>query len=228
MEGDEQAPKVEGDEQAPKVEGDEQAPKVEGDEQAPKAPLDLDAIAATLKASDKVVDPHGKLDAIIELAAKGKGGAIGELKAIERWVGEGKTVELIPETSTRSPDFRVDGKLTEVKTSERTPSDKAFGESEAASTFIRDRIKDVNHQIKKSEFVGEKGEAVIQLEDGATRVMTDDGPVDLPLDVIEGGVLSQFRPDRSTHLDTVSVYKDGELSGQWQRMDDGSIERSHP
>jgi len=73
------------------------------------------------------------LDGVVREAKAGEAGKLGELEALRRWVGDGRTVEVLPEQQNaidpasgkpmKNPDYRVDGSIIEIK-SRRTPFPK--------------------------------------------------------------------------------------------------------
>lgn len=152
-----------------------------------------------------------QLDKVLADARRGESGAIGELSAVERWLDEGKTVEVLTEVQQqglRNPDYRVSGRLTEVKTRVKPLS----------QTYVKDEIKAANNQVKNSKH-GEVGEVQIQLDGDAA---TDD------FASIEAQVRAQFHVGCSRSLDRVTILQDGIRVGEWVRGPDGAVTRAFP
>ncbi|WP_434419150.1 hypothetical protein [Nannocystis pusilla] len=150
-------------------------------------------------------------------AARGQAGAEGELQAMERWVRQGTKaddIESLPEIQNgpKNPDFRVKGVLTEVKTRV-----DPLGES----SFIKDKIKEANNQIKKSgldkdspmigvDSKGPQGQVEIQLNGDSAATLSS-------YKAIEKQVTQSFRPDQSRSLHRVVVHDADGLVGEWVR-----------
>lgn len=171
---------------------------------------------------------RGDLSKLERDAATGRQpGAVGEVEAMERWMRQGikgEEIELLPEVqnSGRSnPDFRVKGELVEVKTR---------GDA-LTPRYIEDQIGVANRQIRNSGLdverlmvgVGQRGpqgSLEIQLQGAAARTGT--------LDVVEAQVFSAFTPNRVRSLRRVSIYRDGQLLGEWVRTVDNRVVRVFP
>jgi Domain of unknown function (DUF4157) len=166
-----------------------------------------------LKDSEFIEGDRARLDKLQAEAEAGDPGAIGELNALERWVAEGKRVEILEEVQNagrKNPDYRVDGEITEVKTRNDALSKR----------YIKDRIREANEQVRESGLEGnEAGSLEIQLEGDAAEA---------PLATIEQQVRGQFTPDRALNLRRIAVYQNGALAGEWIRLPDGSIRRIFP
>ena len=163
--------------------------------------------------SPNVVGDRDRLDHIIRAARKGETGEQGELQAVDRWIREGRTVEVLSDSTISgrtNPDFRVDGRLVEAKT-RVLPLDKA--------DYILTRIKDANQQIKRSG-LGERGSAVIQLN--------GDAAVGVKLDAMDDMVKGAFHSGRGRSLEEVSIYLNGDLFATWSRTAEGDVVRTFP
>jgi hypothetical protein len=154
-------------------------------------------------------------------------GAIGELEAIERWLSQGtkgEEIEMLERSTVKgqkTPDFRVNGELTEIKT-----RDAALSED-----YIHDRLRDANAQMKESgldagrrmtgvDRSGPQGQLEIQLKGEAARTGT--------LEVIEVQVRKAFTADKYTSLRRVAFYGEGKLIGEWVRTASNTIVRTFP
>jgi len=188
-------------------------------QQRPRAlqPADVDAAMAEIRASGRVTGDIALLEQKANEARRGDQGALGEIEAVLRWIREGSDVEVLPErqnAEVRNPDYRVNGRIREVKT-----------ETEAQGTrTIRRKIEDANNQIRRSGLTDASGNP----ETGGVEIQLNGEMAETPLDVIESEVRRQFTSDRSRSLDTVRVYRDGELAGEWVREPDGRIRRRFP
>lgn len=166
----------------------------------------------------------GDLDTIKRNAELGQPGAIGEVEAMERWVAEGRSVESLPEVQQgpKNPDFKVDGEITEVKTRNEPLT--------VGDTYISEKIKYANSQIKKSSQVGPdggrpQGQIEIQLNSQAAESIRENPNVQ---SYIESQVHQQFRPNQSRSLKRVAVYVDGKLYGEWVRTAGNDIVKTFP
>jgi hypothetical protein len=171
---------------------------------------DVDTMERILDADPRFTADADALAEVMKRARQGDAGALGELEAVQRWLAEGRSVQMLPEVQNgpRNPDFRVDGQLTDVKTST----------TDIGNRGISRDIEDVNDQIKRSAF-DERGAADLQLHGDAARA---------PLADIEQQVRRQFNPNRSRSLERVSIHRDGVLIGEWVRNPDGTVSRRFP
>jgi hypothetical protein len=173
---------------------------------------DVDTMARIFDADPRFTADRKALEDKLKDARNGNEGALGELEAIQRWLAEGRTVQMLPtvenQAGRRNPDFLVDGRVVEVKTTTADVGDRG----------IRRDVADVADQIKKAG-PDARGAAHLQLHGDAANAS---------LDNIESQVRRQFNQNRSSRLDEVSVYKDGVLAGQWVRNEDGSVTRRFP
>ncbi|HWN68441.1 MAG TPA: DUF4157 domain-containing protein, partial [Haliangium sp.] len=177
----------------------------------PRPPRTMAERFQALKDSGLLEGDRSRLDKLQAEAEAGDPGALGELQALERWVAEGRRVEILEEVQNAdrtNPDYRVDGEVTEVKTRVDVLDER----------YIKDRIREANRQVRESRLEGaESGSVEVQLNGEAARA---------PLDAIEQQVKGQFNAQRSLNLRRVAVYRNGELAGEWIRAQDGSVHRS--
>ncbi len=166
----------------------------------------------SVRENPKVTGDRAALEKMLREAEAGDPGAMGELEAIERWLAEGREVEVLPErqnAGVKNPDYRVDGEVVEVKS--RTES--------LSKRWIKDQIRSANQQVEQSG-LGEQGAVELQLREQAAESATLEG--------VERQVRGQFNENRSGSLNRVSVYRNGELLGEWIRQLDGSVTRTYP
>jgi hypothetical protein len=176
------------------------------------SPEKADTAVAEMKATGRLTGDMDVLDQTVSKAKAGQDGSLGELEAIQRWLDEGATVEVLPEVQNsglKNPDYRVNGKIREVK-SRSTPL--------ADSDWIKKKIQEANSQVKKSG-TGEKGEVELQLR--------GDDFGDLTVADIENQ-LRDFNPGTNRSLDRVAIYRDGQLFAEWIRAADGTVSRIFP
>jgi hypothetical protein len=154
-------------------------------------------------------------------------GAIGELEAIERWLAhgtKGDDVELLSESNVRgqkTPDCRVRGELTEIKTRDLALDDQW------ASAAVREADKqmlnsglDSNRPMIGVGGQGPQGQVELQLRGEAARTGT--------VDAVEAQILKRFNPGKGVNLRRVAVYADGRLIGEWVRTAANAIMRTFP
>lgn len=181
-------------------------------------PIDAEQAAQAMKASGRLQGDMAVFDKLVEQARAGQAGSLGELEAIQRWLDNGRTVEVLSEHQNQltaggkprtNPDYRVDGKLREVK----SRSDALDNE------WVKENITKANKQIKNSG-LSEQGEAELQLRGPEAEHAT--------LAQVERQVKGNFSTQFGRHLRRVAVYKNGVLFGEWERLPDGTILRTFP
>jgi hypothetical protein len=159
-----------------------------------------------------------QLNKVIKDAKLGQEGALGEIEAVQRWIQEGRTVEVMSEAQNqvgpdgkpiKNPDYRVDGKIAEVKSRSGPLDDR----------WVKDQISKANKQVQKSG-TGEQGSVELQLRgEEAGRATVGD---------VERQVKGAFNDSRGGNLDRVVVLKDGVKLGEWVRQPDGQVVRVFP
>jgi hypothetical protein len=145
-------------------------------------------------------------------------GALGELEAIERWLGngvKGEDIEMLEPSNTqgqKTPDFRVRGELTEIKTRNLALDHR----------WATDSVARANAQIRDSGLDASQGQVELQLRGEAARTGT--------VDVIEAQVREAFHtgPKGSPYIRRVAVYADERLIAEWVRTAAGAIIRTLP
>ncbi|HWU88160.1 MAG TPA: hypothetical protein VN253_12825, partial [Kofleriaceae bacterium] len=198
----------------------EKPPGVE--EPAPKKhvvkPEDVDTVVQTLKETGRLTGDLSQFEKVIHDAKLGTEGALGEIEAVKRWIEEGHTVEVLTEVQNqkgpdgspiKNPDYRVDGKITEIKSRSEALDDR----------WVKDQIAKANKQVKKSG-TDEQGTAELQLRGEEAGRAT--------LDEVEAQVKGAFTESRGSRLDGVVVWKDGVKLGEWVRQADGKVVRVFP
>src|SRR6185503_19211428 len=129
------------------------APEVREREVAPKhyslKPSDVEQAAQAMKVSGRLEGDMAVFDKLVQQAKAGQAGSLGELEAIQRWIDNGSTVDVLSEHQNQlnasgktrtNPDYRVDGKLREVK----SRSDALDNE------WVKENVTKANKQIKNS------------------------------------------------------------------------------
>jgi hypothetical protein len=146
---------------------------------------------------------------------------------MKRWLKQGikgeeiEVLETSPVKDQTSPDFRVRGELTEIKTRGAALS----------KDYIRDQVGAANKQMKQCGLdagrpkvgvgeVGPQGQLEIQLRGEAARTAG--------VDMLEAQVRSRFAPDLGTSLRRVAVYGDDGLIAEWIRTASNEIVRTFP
>lgn len=162
-------------------------------------------------------DPEA-FESTIRDASQGQEGALGELDAIQRWLDEGRQVEIpakvenatLKNGNTKTnPDYVVDGRVIELK----TRSSRGGGN---AGTWIKNKLKEANSQIKNISDSPPTGSAVLQFHEEGLSVAQ-----------VSEAVTENFRANQLRQLTEVTIYNNGELLGRWIRTDAG-IERAFP
>jgi hypothetical protein len=181
-------------------------------------PSDVEQAAQTMKASRRLQGDMAVFDKLVEQAKAGQAGSLGELEAIQRWLDNGSAVEVLPEHQNQlnasgkprtNPDYRVDGKLREVKSRSDTLDNE----------WVKENVTKANKQIKNSG-LSEQGEAELQLRGPEAEHAT--------LAQVERQVKGNFSTQFGRHLRRVAVYKNGVLFAEWERLPDGTILRTFP
>jgi hypothetical protein len=181
-------------------------------------PTDVEQAAQAMKASGRLHGDMAVFDKLVGQAKDGQTGSLGELEAIQRWLDDGRTVEVLPEHQNQlnaggkprtNPDYRVDGKLREIKSRSNTLDDD----------WVKENITKANKQIKNSG-LPEQGEAELQLRGPEAEHTT--------LAQVERQVKGNFSTQFGRHLRRVAVYKNGVLFAEWERLPDGTIQRTFP
>jgi hypothetical protein len=181
-------------------------------------PTDVEQAAQAMKASGRLHGDMAVFDKLVGQAKAGQTGSLGELEAIQRWLDDGRTVEVLPEHQNQlnaggkprtNPDYRVDGKLREIKSRSNTLDDD----------WVKENITKANKQIKNSG-LPEQGEAELQLRGPEAEHTT--------LAQVERQVKGNFSTQFGRHLRRVAVYKNGVLFAEWERLPDGTIQRTFP
>jgi len=207
--------------QAPQPTTEEQVvapqPQVQPKPRRVITPDTVDDAVNTMKATGRLTGEMGQFDSKVALAKSGNVGALGELEGVQRWLDDGSTVEVLPERANEKlpngqfrkfPDYRVNGKITELK-SRLDPMDEKW---------IRTQVSEANKQVRRSGF-DETGQLELQLRGPeATRVTVEE--IEAQLDY--------FTEEYNRGIDRVAVYKDGELFAEWIRNADGTITRKFP
>jgi hypothetical protein len=159
--------------------------------------------------------------------ARNEDGALGELEAMERWLKQGikgEEIEVLEQSTVKgqtSPDFRVRGELTEIKTRGTALSDG----------YVADRVKYANAQIRESGLdagrpragvggFGPQGQVEIQLKGPAARSAV--------VDALDSQVRKSFNPKNGTSLRRVAVYSEDGLIAEWIRTARNEIVRVFP
>jgi hypothetical protein len=181
-------------------------------------PSDVEQSVQAIRASGRLEGDMAVFDKLVEQARAGQAGSLGELEAIQRWLNSGSKVEVLPEHQNQlnasgkprtNPDYRVDGKLREVK----SRSDALDNE------WVKENVTKANKQIKNSG-LNEQGEAELQLRGPEAEHAS--------LAQIERQVKGNFSTQFGRHLRRVAVYKNGVLFAEWERLADGTILRTFP
>jgi len=171
----------------------------------------------------------GDLEELAKRSAKNEEGALGELEAIERWLRngvKGEDIEVLQESNVqnqKSPDCRVRGELTEIKTRDLALDHRCATDAIArANKQIRYSGLDANHPMTGIGGRGPQGQVELQLRGDAARSGT--------VDLIEAQVREAFHsgPKGSLHLRRVAVYADGQLIAEWVRTVTNEIIRTFP
>jgi hypothetical protein len=171
----------------------------------------------------------GDFDELAKRAAKNEEGALGELEAIERWLRQGikgEEIEVLEPSNVRSqttPDCRVRGELTEIKTRDLAVGDRWATDAVArANEQLRDSGLDTNRPMVGVGGRGPQGQVELQLRGNAARTAT--------VDSIEAQVRGSFHsgPKGSPNVRRVAVYGDGRLIAEWVRTAANAIIRTFP
>jgi hypothetical protein len=166
-----------------------------------------------MKASGRLEGDIAVFDKLVGQAKAGQAGSLGELEAIQRWIDNGSVIEVLPEYQNQlnasgrprtNPDYRVDGKLREVK----SRSDALDNE------WVKENVTKANKQIKNSG-LNEHGEVELQLRGPEAEYAT--------LAQIERQVKGNFSTQFGRHLHRVAVYKNGVLFAEWERVADAIL-----
>lgn len=168
---------------------------------------------ARLRGYSRLEGAVERLDKVRSDAEDGDPGALGELRALERWASEGRRIEVLEEVQNagrKNPDYRVEGQITEVKTRNEPLNDR----------YIKDQITAANKQVSRSGLEGSDA--------GAVEIQLDGAAAETPFAIIERQVLGNFNAGRGRSLTRVSVFRNGELAGEWARAEDGSVSRRFP
>jgi hypothetical protein len=171
---------------------------------------DIDVVFTAMKATGRLSGDMDVLDGVMRRARSGDPGALGEMEAVQRWLAEGKTVEVNPEhqnAGVTNPDYRVNGKTTEIKSRADAPSKR----------WLKDRIHEAGEQLEGS-ITKETGDVELQLRGEDAR---------MPFSDVERQVKGGFNASRGLHVDRVAVYQDGVLVGEWIRTPSG-VQRTYP
>lgn len=180
---------------------------------------DVDTVAARIRATGRLVGDMDLWENTLRKAKANIGdhGAIGEIEAVARWIDEGRLVEVLPErqnAGVTNPDYRVDGRLREVKTRSR-----ALGKR-----WIKDEIADANTQFADSGLI----DAGTGLPETGTAELQLRGEVeDASLEGVERQVRGAMT-GRNRSVERVRVLHNNHLLGEWARLPDGSIQRVFP
>ena len=178
---------------------------------------DLSARVRALRDSGQI---EGRLDEIEQRIlstkdASQRGGHIGELEAMERWVGEGRSVRAIAEVEDggANPDFLVDGEYIEIKTTSRPLSENwlsnklSHANAKARDQAIRETQQDLSVILE------------VQLTGDAARASLAD---------VEPVVLSQFIETTNRGVGGLRLFSEGEQLAEWLRDSGGRITRTFP
>jgi len=177
-----------------------------------------------------VDDVQKKLNSLVTEAKQGQVGAQGEIAFLERQVfGEGRKVEVIPdaEQGIKQPDFsvhhnqagQIKPEVTEVKTTKTPPNNW--------KKWIKDKIKDANKQLKKSQLTeGVPGSVEMQLYGDAKKNFSEALLSDAK--TAEEWITLEFRPDQMSSLRRVAIYGDGQLILEFVRTANNTIEKTFP
>jgi hypothetical protein len=154
-------------------------------------------------------------------------GALGELEVIERWLRNGirgEEIEVLEPSNVRgqtTPDCRVKGVLTEIKSRELALDDRWVSDSirRADEQMLKSGL-DAHHPMIGVRGQGPQGQVEIQLRGEAARTAS--------LDTVEAQVRARFNPEKGPNLRRVAVYGDGQLIGEWVRTAANAILRVFP
>jgi hypothetical protein len=168
----------------------------------------------------------GDLDKLGKRSGK-EGGILGELEAMERWLRlgiKGEEIEVLEESNVpgqRTPDCRVRGELTEIKTRDLPLNKRWVSDAieDAAGQMLSSRL-DGNRPMIGVGGQGPQGQVELQLRGEAARTGT--------IDVVEAQVREEFSAGEGPHLRRVAVYGDGQLIGEWVRTAANAIVRTIP
>lgn len=142
--------------------------------------------------------------------AKGEHGALAELESLNHHAEQGRNIEVLPMEGPGGlpqPDFRVDGKLVEVKARIEPLNDR----------WAREAIRHADKQIGGSELeINPRGTVELRLRN---QVDTDAAL----LEKAEAQVQTELRPGNRPSVEGVQLYRDGRLLGEWVQGEGGAI-----
>jgi hypothetical protein len=188
---------------------------------------EAEAVAERIRALKKA-GVRGNLDQLKKrIAEADNDGPLGELEAAERWLRQGvkgEDIEVLEASRVQgrtSPDFRVKGELTEIKTRVQPLNHRSVSDAVgSASRQIRESGLDAGRPMVGTGGRGPQGQVEIQLNGEAARTGT--------LDVIEAQVRESFNLQRGDGLRRVAVFCNGRLVGEWVRTAANVIVRTFP